>query len=66
MPLVEILPVTCNVLSKNFKLVDAVAALVVPSDNIILPTPGLLMVLNPVPAVPLDPAALNQVEPLYR
>jgi hypothetical protein len=31
---------------------DAVAALVVPSDNKTLPTTGLLIVLNPVPEVP--------------
>lgn len=36
-------------------LADAVAALVVPSDNKTLPTAGSCIVLNPVPEVPLVP-----------
>jgi hypothetical protein len=36
-PLVTILPVTCKTLFRKFKLVDAVAALVVPSDTSNLP-----------------------------
>ena len=42
------LPVTCSTLLEKDKLDEAVAALVVPSDNIILLAPGLKIVLNPV------------------
>ena len=42
-------PVTNKVLLEKDKLVEAVAAFVVPSDNNTLSTPGLLIVLNPIP-----------------
>ena len=54
-PDVTMLPVTCKVLFTKFRLVEAVAAFTLPSDNNILPGPGLLMVLNPVPLDPEEP-----------
>jgi hypothetical protein len=61
-PLVLIEPVMLKVSERYTKLVDAVAAFVVPSESNNLPVLVLFIVLNPVPddpavpAVPDDPA----------
>jgi hypothetical protein len=54
-PEATILPVIFSVLPLKLRLVDAVAALVDPSDNNTLPSPGLNIVLNPIPEVPEVP-----------